>query len=456
LIGVFGEAGIDDVDRALEAGADAGMAWSRRSVIDRARVLRRWAQLITIHAEAFAADLCREEGKTLEEAEAEVGRAAHVLDYYASVGMRWDERIHPSDRPGFRIEARRSPRGVVVVIAPWNFPFAIPVWKLAPALIAGNSVILKPSPLTPLSAVNLVRAAEAAGVPAGVLQLLHASGFEVGEALVTHPGVNAVTFTGSTKVGHAVYRAASNHLIPAQGELGGHNPLVVMADADLEQAVETAIAGAFLSSGQKCTATRRIIVEESVHDRFCDAFLTATSRLRLGDPTDPATDLGPLVSQAQFDLCRAAVEDALRDGATALAGARPKERTTSDEGWYYEPTVLTDVAPSATIAQEEVFGPVVTLFAAPDLAAAIDLANNSHYGLSASICTTDLDTAETFIANAESGVVVVNAPTAGIEVQAPLLGIKDSGVGHAEQGAEVIDFLTRPKSVYMRTKDVIE
>jgi aldehyde dehydrogenase (NAD+) len=302
----------------------------------------------------------------------------------------------------------------------------------------------------------LVRAAEEAGIPAGVLQLLHGSGPEVGEALVTHPGVDAVSFTGSTKVGHTVYRAASNHLIPAQGELGGHNPLVVMADADLNQAVETAIEGSFLSSGQKCTATRRIIVEDSVHDRFRDAFLAATSRLRLGDPADPRTDLGPLVSESQFNLCWGAVDDAMKDGATALTGGRPRERRTSDEGWYWEPTVLTDVEPSATIAQEEVFGPVVTLFAAPDLAAAIDLANNTRYGLSASICTTDLDTAETFIARSESGVVAVNAPTAGIEVQAPLLGVKDSGVGHAEQGAEVIDFLTRPKSVYLRTKDVIE
>lgn len=450
IIGDFTRGSLAGLDRAVAAAEAAKAGWAATSPILRARALNAVARVIERHAEEFARDLSREEGKTLREALAEVRRAVHVFDFYAGAGLRLGGRLHPSERPAFRIENRRVPLGVVAAITPWNFPFAIPAWKIAPALIAGNTVILKAASLTPMSAVNLVRATEAAGLPAGVVNVVHGDGATLGAAIATHPGIAAISFTGSTEVGRRLFQAASDAFKPVQTEMGGHNPLVVMADADIDDAVAIAVDGAFMSTGQKCTATRRILVEEAVHDRFLERLVAAAGALRLGDPLDATTQVGPVVSAEQLDLDESATARALAAGARIETGGRRRSDGTLGAGWFFEPTVLTNVDPAAEIAQKEVFGPIVSVFRVSGLEQAIELANGTQYGLSAAICTRDMVAAERFAQASRSGVVAVNAATAGIEVQAPLHGTKASGLGPPEQGDEALEFFSEPKSVYLR------
>lgn len=451
LIGSFTRGSAVTVDRAVAAATEAAEGWAATSPVLRARLLTAIARVIEGNREEFARDLSREEGKTLREAQAEVRRGIHVFDFYAGLGLRLGGRLHPSERPGFRIENRRVPLGVVAAITPWNFPFAIPAWKVAPALIAGNAVVLKPASLTPMSAVNLARAAEAAGLPAGVFNLVHGDGTTLGPAIATHPGIAAISFTGSTEVGRRLFRAASDVFKPVQTEMGGHNPLVILADAELDDAVAIAVDGAFMSTGQKCTATRRILVENTVYESFLERLVAATNALRLGDPFEPATQIGPVISAEQLGLDEAGVQRAVADGAQLATGGHIRDDGSLGQGWFYAPTVLTGVDRQAEIAQKEVFGPVVSVFRVGGLDEAIELANATEYGLSASICTRDLVAAERFVRGSRSGVVAVNAATAGIEVQAPLHGTKASGLGPPEQGDEAIEFFTEPKSVYLRT-----
>jgi len=338
----------------------------------------------------------------------------------------------------------------VAAITPWNFPFAIPAWKVAPALISGNAVILKPASQTPMSAVNLVRACEEAGLPPGVLNLVPGAGNELGSAIARHPAIAAISFTGSTEVGRALFQTASAAFKRVQTEMGGHNPMVVLADAALEDAVNIAVEGAFFSTGQKCTATRRIIVEEPLYESFLERFVAATRGLKVGDPMDALTQIGPVISSSQLALDEEAVVRATGQGATVITGGKRLEDGPFGRGWFFEPTILTDVRPEFDIAQKEAFGPIVSVFKVGALDEAIDLANDSDYGLSASICTRDLESAERFIRSSRSGVVAVNAPTAGIEVQAPLHGAKGSGLGPPEQGDEAVEFFSEAKAVYMR------
>ena len=451
LIGSFTRGSVASLDRAVAAASAAAEAWAATSPVLRARLLTAIARMIERNAEEFARDLSREEGKTLREAQAEVRRGIHVFDFYAGAGHRLGGRLHPSERPGFRIENRRVSLGVVAAITPWNFPFAIPAWKVAPALIAGNAVVLKPASLTPMSAVNLARAAEAAGLPPGILNLVHGDGATLGAAIAAHPGIAAISFTGSTEVGRKLFRAASDVFKPVQTEMGGHNPLVILADADLDDAVAIAVDGAFMSTGQKCTATRRILVEDAAYEPFLERLVAAATALRLGDPLETTTQIGPVISAEQLALDEAGVQGAVAEGARLAAGGHIRDGGPLSRGWFYAPTVLTDVKRDAQIAQKEVFGPIVSIFRVGGLDEAIELANGTEYGLSASICTRDLVAAERFVRASRSGVVAVNAATAGIEVQAPLHGTKASGLGPPEQGDEAIEFFTEPKSVYLRT-----
>jgi alpha-ketoglutaric semialdehyde dehydrogenase len=434
-----------DVEEAAEQASVAAVEWAAASPVLRSRVLLAVAAAIESDATGFALDLAREEGKTLREAEAEVRRGVHVFRYYAGALVTGVEPAHPSERPGFRIENRREPLGVVALLTPWNFPFAIPAWKLAPALAAGNAVLIKPAPQTPLSAANLVRCVISAGVPDGLVQLLQ-GGLPAGQAVAEHLRVSAISFTGSTRGGQALYRAAAQRYVAMQGELGGNNALVVLEDAPLDEAVAIAVDGAFSSTGQKCTATRRVLVQESVYPEFVDRFVAAARSLRLGDPTEANTDIGPVISAEQLALDDAGVQRARAEGATVRCGGEVAHD--KSEGWYFVPTVLTDVDPQSATGQEELFGPISSVFPVRDLDHAIALANATPYGLSAAICTRDLVAAERFVRTSETGVVSVNAATAGIEVQAPLKGVKASGVGPAEQGREALDFFTRPKAVY--------
>ena len=450
VIGHFTASGVSDLDRAATAATAASAAWGETSPVARARTLTAIARTIEANVDAFAYDLTREEGKTLTEAQAEVRRAVQVFDFYAGAGHRMGGRILPSERSGFRIEDRRVPLGVVAAVTPWNFPFAIPAWKVAPALIAGNAVILKPASQTPMSAINFVRACELAGLPRGVINLVPGPGAELGFALATHPSIAAISFTGSTEVGRQLFQTASSVFKRVQAEMGGHNPLVILADALVDDAVAIAINGAFMSTGQKCTATRRIIVEERVYETFLERFTAATRDLRLGDPMDPATQIGPVISLSQLLLDEEAVARAKAQGATVVTGGSRLREGPFARGWFFSPTILTDVRPHDDIAQQEAFGPIVTVFSVNSLDAAIELANDVDFGLSASICTQGLESAERFIRASRSGVVAVNAATAGIEVQAPLHGAKRSGLGPPEQGDEAIEFFSDPKAVYIR------
>ena len=450
LVGDFTIAGSSDLELAIQAAQAASKGWSETSPVLRSRVLTAIARVIEANVETFARDLTREEGKTVREAQAEVRRAVQVFDFYAGAGHRIGGHLLPSERRGFRIESRQAALGVVAAITPWNFPFAIPAWKVAPALIAGNAVILKPASQTPMSAVNLARACEAAGLPPGVLNLVPGAGSELGFRIARHPAIAAISFTGSTEVGRLLFQTASAAFKRVQTEMGGHNPLVVLADAELDDAVNIAVEGAFLSTGQKCTATRRIIVEEPLYGQFLERFATAARAFRVGDPTDDVTQMGPVISASQLALDEAAVARATAQGATVLVGGKRLDEGLFGRGWFFEPTILTGVAQESDIAQQEAFGPIVSVFQVGDLDEAIDLANNVDYGLSSSICTRDLESAERFIRASRSGVVAVNAPTAGIEVQAPLHGAKGSGLGPPEQGDEAVEFFSEAKAVYVR------
>jgi alpha-ketoglutaric semialdehyde dehydrogenase len=439
-----------DVEAAAEAAKRAQPGWARLTSFRRARYLSDAARALEASARRIAADLTHEEGKTLPEAQAEVQRAIGVLDFFAGAGLRLAGSLHPSERDQFRIEVRREPIGVVAAITPWNFPIAIPAWKMAPALVAGNTVVLKPASLTPLTAANLVSAFVEAGLPPGVINMVIGPGADLGDAFV-NTRIGAITFTGSTAVGRALYAAAGARGIRMQAEMGGHNPVVVLADADLEDASRVVANGAFMSTGQKCTATRRVIVEQPAYEQFLACLMDRAAELVVGDPMDPATDVGPIVSQDQLDSVVAAVERAVRDGAAVAFGGRGRLVPAAPMGLFFEPTVLTGVEPDSWVAQTEVFGPVLSVFSAVDLDDATRVANGVQYGLSAGICGRDINRIEAFVAASQSGVVTVNAPTAGMEFQVPVHGVKASGIGPPEQGDLALEFFTEVKTVYRRT-----
>lgn len=452
VIGAFPISGEDDVNEAVAAAVAAGPSWASLSPVVRGRYLAAAARRLEARLEEVSHDLSREEGKTIGEAMAEVRRAIAVLDFYAGAGMRLGGTLHPSERPGFRIQVRREPLGVVAAVTPWNFPIAIPAWKVAPALVAGNTVVLKPASLTPLTAINLVRALAEAELPDGVVNLVLGPGGSVGELLATHPDVQALTFTGSTVIGRHLFQVGSMRFKRVQAEMGGHNPVVVLADADLDDASAIVADGAFLSTGQKCTATRRVIVERPAVESFVERLVRRAASLRLGNPLDPKTNIGPVVSPEQLELNCQAVGRALQEGARVAVGGTKVTEGALERGNFFAPTVLTNVRPESEVAQSEVFGPIVSVFDVPDIGAAVRLANDVDYGLSAAVCTRDLDQAERFISASQSGVVAVNAPTAGMEVQVPIHGVKGSGLGAPEQGDLALDFFTNVKTVYFRSR----
>ena len=338
---------------------------------------------------------------------------------------------------------------MVVLITPWNFPLAIPAWKLAPALICGNTVVLKPASSTPMTAVKLVECFEEAGLPPGVLNLVTGPGASVGNALVESPDVNGISFTGSTEIGTGIYAEGASRLKKVQCEMGGKNAVILLADADMDKALDGIVQGAFGSTGQRCTATSRVIVEESVYDRFMDELINRTSKLKIGDGIDPAVDMSPLASQAQLDTVTEYIGIGAEEGAILAYGGRMLTGGNFDDGYYIEPTIFADVQPSMRIAQEEIFGPVLTVFRARDLDEALDLADNVKFGLSSSIYTRDVSAAFRYVNTVETGMVHVNSPTLGGEVHLPFGGMKSSGVGQREQGTEAVDFFTEVVSVYV-------
>jgi acyl-CoA reductase-like NAD-dependent aldehyde dehydrogenase len=445
LLGHFPDSGRADVDAAAEAAQSAFAAWSARRGAERAALLAAAAGLAHERTEEIARDMTRETGKPLREARAEAARLATTLRYFAADGWFPSGEVYGQSLTAGQVYTLRRPVGVVGLITPWNFPVAIPAWKVAPALVAGNTVVLKPSEEAPVSAIHLARCLMDAGLPPGVLNVVIGRGAEAGAELVTRPEVRAVSFTGSADVGRRVREAATALGKRVQLELGGQNPMVVMADADLRRAVEAAYAGAFLAAGQKCTATRRIFVQQEIYDEFRERLLERMSRAVIGDPTDPRTELGPLINRRQYDTVLEAIEQGRRQGGELLTGGEHR----GDDGYFVSPTVFENVHDTAELARREVFGPVASLFCFATLDEALARANDVEYGLSAAIFTSALATALRFVGAVQAGVIHVNSTTTGAEVYVPFGGIKASGWGPHEQGRAAIEFYTGVASVYL-------
>ncbi len=432
---------------AVEAARDAFPGWSRTPAPARGDILRRAADLLEVRAEDVGRDLSREEGKTLAEGIGETRRAVAILRYFAGQTLEPDGETYPSHQPSTLLFARREPLGVVAAVTPWNFPIAIPAWKIAPALAYGNTVVWKPADIVPLTAVHLARALIDAGIPSGVLNLLLGHGSEVGPVLTAHPEVDAITFTGSNEVGRQVQLSGVEHGKKVQLELGGKNPAVVFADADLDLAVEHVARGAFMSAGQKCTATSRVIVEEPVLSEFSERLAELARSWKLGDPLEPDTRVGPLSSQAQLEKVCGYLDIARRDGAAVLAGG---ERAAElGDGYFVRPTVLANLPPESPVVREEIFGPVVAILPASSYEEAVGTANDTPFGLTASLFTGDLGTALRFARDIRAGVVKINEESAGVEFQVPFGGMKGSSSGSREQGKVAREFFSEWKTVYM-------
>src|SRR6266516_3815011 len=444
-IGEFPASDAADVDDAVEAAVAAFPAWSRSPAAARGEVLRRAADAVDRRVEQVAQDMTLEMGKPLREARMEATRMAQILRFFAGEGLRETGERYEQAATGSVAYAVRRPLGVVGLITPWNFPAAIPAWKMAPALAYGNTVVLKLAQEAPLTGLHLAAALDEAGISAGVLNVVIGRGPEVGTPLVLHPKVKAISFTGSVAVGHQVRDEATPLGKRVQLELGGQNPLIVMADADLDRAVEAAYAGAFWSAGQKCTATRRIYVQDEVYDTFKQAQLARIERGRVGDPIDPEVEVGPIVNESQFDEIMAAIERGKSEGAQVLAGGERGD----DKAYIVAPTVLDGVRDDAFLSCEEVFGPVTSLYRFASLDEAMERANGVEFGLSAAIFTSSLAAATRFENEAQAGLIHVNSQTAGAEVHVPFGGIKGSGFGPHEQGRAAMEFYTETVTVYV-------
>jgi alpha-ketoglutaric semialdehyde dehydrogenase len=446
LIGRFAVAGVRDISHAVTAARKAQPDWQAASPQIRLDILDRAGSEIERRAEELAVLLSREEGKTLPEARAEITKAAQTFKYFAGEAVRTGGASLPSVRKGVDVEIRREAVGVAALITPWNFPFSIPAWKTAPALAYGNCVILKPSELTSAIAWELANILHEAGVPRGVFQLVMGDG-AVGSMLISEPGIDAISFTGSSAVGGRIAAIAAARGTKLQMELGGKNPLLVADDANLEKAVDAAIRGAFYSTGQRCTASSRIIVEAAVHDTFVERLVERAAALRVGHALDDKTDIGPMVSEAQLARVAGYVEAAGKEGARKVFGGRVVERHA--RGHYFEPAVYLDGDMRQSINREEVFGPVLSVFRAPDFDEAVRIANDTEFGLSAGIFTTSHAKARAFMRASRSGMVMVNLPTVGSDYHVPFGGRGASAYGPKEMGLGAIEFFTQTKTVYV-------
>lgn len=440
----------EDARRAIEAAARAAEAWREMAAPKRGRLLFEWFAWIDARKEELSTLLTREEGKILPEATGEVKRAIDILEYTAGMGRRLTGEVYPSEEEGVFCYSTPQPVGVVGLISPWNFPVAIPVWKLAPALVAGNTAVLKPSPLTPATATALVRGLEEVGIPKGVVNLVHGDS-EPGAEMIANPAVQAVSFTGSTKVGKMIARAASERLLKLQLELGGKNPQIILEDADLDQAVGGVVAGGFGSTGQRCTATSRAIVIDRVYDDFLNRLVERANSMRIGPGIEPDVEMGPLVDQRALNGVNHYVGVGQAEGAKFVAGGSPVKGEAHSRGFFFQPTVI-EARPGMEIAQEEIFGPVVAVIPVRDIEEAIGIANSVRYGLTSTVFTRDVGRVFRFAGKAQAGIIHVNRPGVGGFSHVPFGGVKESGYGGREVGDEVMAFYTETKVVYINYK----
>lgn len=448
VVGLFPRASSADVERAIQAAKAAFPAWSRTTPQERYEVMKKISDEILARREELGRILAREEGKTLPEAIGETVRAGQIFAFFAGEALRLTGETVASVRPGVGVEMTREALGVVGLICPWNFPIAIPAWKIAPALVHGNTVVFKPAELVPATARALSEIISRAGLPAGAFNLVNGPGSVVGEALLNSRDVAAISFTGSVGTGRRVALAAvsSNPMKKVQLEMGGKNPLVVVDDADLKIAVECAANGAFFSTGQRCTASSRLIVTEGIHDRFVAALTERLKGLVVDDALKPGTHIGPVVDEKQLQQDLKYIETGKAEGGRLVIGGELLNRETP--GFYLSPALFTEVPNTATIAREEIFGPVASVTRVKDYDEALAIANDTEFGLSAGICTTSLKYATHFRRNSEAGMVMVNLATAGVDYHVPFGGRKGSSYGPREQGAYAKEFYTTVKTAY--------
>ena len=450
VVGNFVKGAAADIHAAAEAAAAALPAWSTMAGPARGNLLYKAADILDRNFETIAADMTREEGKTLPEAKGEVRRSINIFRYFAGEGSRMPGMLVPSERDRVHMFALRKPIGVVGLVTPWNFPSAIPAWKLAPALVCGNTVVLKPASSAPLSAWRIVEALHQAGVPKGVVNFVAGPGGELGRALVEAPGLKAISFTGSCGVGNWLHAEASKRRLRIQLEMGGKNPTIVLADADFASAVENVVNAAFFSTGQKCTATSRAIVEDAIYDKFVAAVVERTRKLKVGDGMQPGIEIGPCIDEPQMNTVLGYIETGDKECGRPLCGGRRLTDGAYANGWFVEPTVFAGVEAQHTIAREEIFGPVLAVMRAKDFEDAMRIANAIPFGLSSSIQTTNLTRAFEYIYRAEAGLLTVNLPSAGVEYQLPFGGTKDSSFGPKEQGPAALEFYSDYKTVYLK------
>jgi acyl-CoA reductase-like NAD-dependent aldehyde dehydrogenase len=449
LIGVFQDSGRADVEAAIDAATRAYDTWRLVPAPVRAEMLFKAAQLIADRKEQYARDMTREMGKVLSETRGDVQEAIDMTFYMAGEGRRMFGQTVPSELRNKFAMSVRQPVGVCSIITPWNFPMAIPSWKIIPALVCGNTVVFKPASQTPLSAWNFVKVLEDAGIPKGVVNMVTGDGEEVGTPLTTSPAIRVVSFTGSTRVGRIVNQAAAPTFKKVHLEMGGKNVVMIMEDADLELAVDGCLWGGFGTAGQRCTAASRVVVHEKVYDAFVSQFVARARALVVGNGLDASTQVGPSNSDAQLQTVMKYVQIGQDEGATLACGGHRLEQGAFARGYFHEPTIFTDVTPTMRIAREEIFGPVVSVIRCRSLEQAVAIGNDVEYGLSASIYTRDINRAFSAMRDLYTGIFYVNAPTIGAEVHLPFGGTKNTGNGHREAGAAALDVFSEWKSIYI-------
>ena len=456
VVGEFPSSNARDVDDAVAAAKKAYASWRLFPAPKRAEILYRAGEILCQRKEKYARDMTREMGKVLSETRGDVQEAIDTAFYMAGEGRRLFGQTTPSELPNKFAMSVRMPVGVCGMIAPWNFPMAIPSWKLLPALVCGNTCVIKPAQDTPLSTYNLVQALLDAGLPPGVINIVTGFGSEVGAPIVDHPDVRAISFTGSSEIGRVVGQAAARNFKPCSLEMGGKNAMIVLEDANLDLAIDGAVWGAFGTSGQRCTATSRIILHKKIAADFTERLVSRAKALRVGDGLDEQFEMGPQINKQQLETSARYVDIAVKEGAKLLCGGERLSANGHADGTFFAPTIFSEVTPSMRIAQEEVFGPVLSLIECSSLEEAISQANGIQFGLSTALYSRDVNRAFTAIRDLEAGITYINAPTIGAEVHLPFGGVKQTGNGHREGGTGAIDFYTTWKSVYVDYSDKLQ
>ncbi len=449
VVGIFPKSGKEDVEEAVRAARVAFEKWRLVPAPKRGDILRKVGDLMVARKEELARQMTREMGKVLAETRGDVQEGIDTAYYAASEGRRLFGHTVPSELENKFNMAIRVPIGVAGIVTPWNFPMAIPTWKIFPALLCGNTVVFKPASDTPASATSLVEILVEAGVPDGVINIVHGGGGDVGMSIVSHPDVDLISFTGSTSVGKKISEVASNTLKRVSLELGGKNAQLVMNDANLELALDGVLWGAFGTTGQRCTATSRLILQEKIHDVFLEMLAKRVAMLKLGDGLKQGVEVGPCVNEGQRKTVQSYVEIGLQQGARIVTGGEIPKESDLANGWFYKPTVFADVKPDHRIAKEEIFGPVLSVIKTKSLDEGIRILNDTVYGLSSAVYTKDIDAAFRAIRDIKAGITYINAPTIGAEAHMPFGGVKQTGNGHREGGWTVFEFFSEWKTVYI-------